>query len=325
MCLSPRTTPTSLASSLLAGPRRRADGTGSVVARGFAGALSSWTRIGSGITPGTGDWLGSNVGFIAISAAFPSADADHGINGSFGGWPFVAGEETLREDAGRRVAPVLCAKCFRRSGEKACTFILALRATTASSAAQRSRRAPGAASHALATAQPELAAPAQPAKHSPPSVPVAVINTPAAAAAGRPDRQVPGFTAGDERTDLQQHRRREHPPPGSRERVRELLPSAGERPSEHRGRRQGADHGDQPAATAPEAAHPADQLTERSADSRTLRRGDRLATVTGAPTSDRRIRATHPNDATARRTPEHRFSDLAGGTLRGEIEPCYVR
>jgi hypothetical protein len=117
MYLSPRTTPTSLASSLLAGPRRRGGGTGPVVVRGFAGALSSWTRIGSGITPGTGDSLGSNVGFVAISAAFPSADADHGINGSFGGWPFVAGEETLREDAGRRVAAVVCAKCFRTSAE----------------------------------------------------------------------------------------------------------------------------------------------------------------------------------------------------------------
>lgn len=37
----------------------------------------------SGITPGTGDSVGSHVGLVAISAAFPSADADHGINGSF--------------------------------------------------------------------------------------------------------------------------------------------------------------------------------------------------------------------------------------------------
>src|SRR5690348_4512828 len=126
MYLSPRTTPNTLASSLLDGRRCRGDGTGSVVARGCAGALSSCTRTGSGITPGTGDSLGSNVGFVAISAAFPSADADHGVNGSFGGWPFVAGEETLREDAERRVAAVLCAKCFRRSGEGLPSIVLVL-------------------------------------------------------------------------------------------------------------------------------------------------------------------------------------------------------
>src|ERR1041384_4281654 len=102
MYLSPRTTATSLSSRRLAGPRSRGDGTGSVVAPSFAGALSSCTRVGSGTTPGTGDSVGSTVGLVAISAAFPSADADHGITGSFGGWPFVAGEETLREDAERR-------------------------------------------------------------------------------------------------------------------------------------------------------------------------------------------------------------------------------
>src|SRR5690349_2908068 len=111
MCLSPRTTP----SSLPARPGR--DGTAWFVARAFVGARSSWTRIASGITPGTGDSVGASVGLVAISAAFPSVDVDHGINGSFGGWPFVAGEETLREDADRRVAAVLCSKCFRRSAE----------------------------------------------------------------------------------------------------------------------------------------------------------------------------------------------------------------
>src|SRR5690349_14038776 len=112
MYLSPRTA----ASSLRARPGRRGDGTASFEARAF-GALPRWIWVGSGIAPGTGDSPGSNVGLVAISAAFSSADAVHGINDSFGGWPFVAGEETLREDADRRVAAVLCSKCFRRSGE----------------------------------------------------------------------------------------------------------------------------------------------------------------------------------------------------------------
>jgi hypothetical protein len=111
-------------SSLRASPGR--DGTASVVARAFAGALSRWTWIGSGITGEPGDSPESNVGLVAISAAFPSADANYGINGSFGEWPFVAGEETLREDADRRVAAVVCSKCFRRSGEGPAASIVVL-------------------------------------------------------------------------------------------------------------------------------------------------------------------------------------------------------
>src|SRR5690349_18821778 len=117
MCLSPWRA----LSSLRARPGR--GGTASDAARAFAGTLS-W--IGSEIGAGPGDSPDPNVGVVAMSAAFPGLDAGHGINGSFGGWPFVAGEETLREDADRRVAAVLCSKCFRRSAEGLAPSIVVL-------------------------------------------------------------------------------------------------------------------------------------------------------------------------------------------------------
>src|SRR5215216_7748551 len=63
MCLSPRSAP----SNLLAGLRRRRGGAGAVA------SASSWSRIGSRITPGTDDPFGSLVDVVFMWATFPSA------------------------------------------------------------------------------------------------------------------------------------------------------------------------------------------------------------------------------------------------------------
>jgi hypothetical protein len=65
---------------MLAGFRRPGDDADMIVLvivavrRSCAATVSWWTRNGSGITPGTGEPVGSIVRLVCMSATFPSAD-----------------------------------------------------------------------------------------------------------------------------------------------------------------------------------------------------------------------------------------------------------
>src|SRR5215217_4351791 len=108
MYLSPRRA----LSSLLTGLRRRGEGAGSIVTG------SSRTRIGSGMTPGTGEPVGSLVGLACMSATFQSPIAADGVGLLLGGTALPSlGTKLSVKIAVRRAAGGLCAKSLRRSGE----------------------------------------------------------------------------------------------------------------------------------------------------------------------------------------------------------------
>jgi hypothetical protein len=78
---------------------------GVAIRRACAATLSWRTRTGSGMTPGTAEPVGSMVGSIGMSATFPNAD--HLSRRPTARWwdgCSVAGDDAVREVAGRRVA-----------------------------------------------------------------------------------------------------------------------------------------------------------------------------------------------------------------------------
>ena len=113
MYLSPRRALSSFASAMLAGFRRPGDDAGLVVplavgvaaGRSCAATVSRWARTGSGMTPGTGEPVGSIVGCVCMSATFPSAG--HLLRrptARYGDGCSVAGDDAVREVAVRRLA-----------------------------------------------------------------------------------------------------------------------------------------------------------------------------------------------------------------------------
>jgi hypothetical protein len=102
------------------------------------------------------------------------------------------------------------------------------------------------------------------------------------------DRQMPGLAAGEQRDDLQQHGRGEHPPRGAGERGRELVAAPGEQQREDRRGGQRAQDRDQRASAAPEVAETRSQFGQLTPAARSRGRADRFA----SRESHRRLRST---------------------------------
>jgi hypothetical protein len=84
-------------SNLLAGLRRR-DGAEPIAAG------SARSRIGSGITPGTGEPFGSLVGMICMSTTFPSAGRARGLR-------LLASELNGSSVAGTKLSVEIAVRC----------------------------------------------------------------------------------------------------------------------------------------------------------------------------------------------------------------------